>query len=85
MFLIFIISLSIILYFICMEFVAPTQSSEPLTGACPDCSEEVVSGWLVCPHCKAVLRQSCRACGKVHDAWTHFCPWCRHDNETVEA
>lgn len=85
MFLLFLISLSILFYFICMEFNEPTPPAEPLTGACPECSGEVVSGWLVCPHCRTVLRQACRACGKIHDSWVRYCPWCRHHKETVDA
>ena len=85
MFLLFILSLSIIFYFICMEFDKPTDPEIPLTGECPECNEQVVSGWLVCPRCKTVLRESCPDCGKVHDSWVKYCPWCRHANEVVNA
>jgi len=84
MFLLFIISLSILFYFICMEFDKPSSPDIPLTGECPDCSEKVVTGWLVCPNCKSVLRDSCPGCGKVHDVWVNFCPWCRQKSDAVK-
>ena len=43
MFLLFVISLSIIFYYICMEFDKPTPPEVPLTGECPGCAEKVVS------------------------------------------
>lgn len=84
MFLLFILSLTVIFYFICMEFDKPVHPGAPLLGECPGCSEQVASGWLVCPECKGILRQSCSGCGKVHDAWVNFCPWCRKKHETAE-
>jgi hypothetical protein len=81
MFLLFIISLSIIFYFICMELDKPAPPFSPLSGECPDCTERVESGWLVCPQCRAVLREVCPACGKVHDRWVKYCPWCRYQNQ----
>ncbi len=83
MFLIFIISLSIIFYFICMEFDTPVPPEPPLSGECPGCSEQVESGWLVCPQCQAVLREICPGCSKVRDRWVKYCPWCKHLNEAV--
>jgi hypothetical protein len=78
MFLLFIISLSILFYFICMELDKPVPPGAPLSGECPGCSEKVESGWLVCPQCRVVLRETCPGCGKVHDGWVKYCPWCRH-------
>ena len=85
MFLLFIISLSIIIYFICMEFDKPVPPYSPLYGSCPDCLERVESGWLVCPNCRAVLREACPDCGKAHDRWVNYCPWCRHLNQKAAA
>jgi hypothetical protein len=83
MFLIFLISLSILFYLIVMELNKPLPSATPLTGACPGCTKTVVSGWLVCPQCQTVLRDRCSACGKVHDSWVSYCPWCRHEKGLV--
>lgn len=83
MFLVFLISLSIIFYFICMEFDKPAPPENPISGACPGCSGKVESGWLVCPLCKTVLRASCPGCGKAHDLWVKYCPWCKHLNEVT--
>jgi hypothetical protein len=83
MFLLFMLSLSTIFYFICMEFEKPSPKGMLLTGECPGCSEKVVTGWLVCPKCKSVLRESCSGCGKIHDIWVNFCPWCRKSKEAV--
>lgn len=85
MFILFLISLSIIFYFICKEFDKPVPPETPVTGSCPECSAQVVSGWLVCPECKTILREACADCGKVHDSWVKYCPWCRHLNEAVKA
>lgn len=84
MFLLFMISLSILFYFICLEIDKPAPPDTPLTGKCPHCSALVESGWLVCPGCRAVLRESCPGCGKVHDSWVNFCPWCRFANKERE-
>jgi len=83
MFLLFIISLSIIFYFICMELVKPVPPESVLSGPCPGCSEQVESGWLVCPEYQVVLRESCPGCGKAHDVWMKYCPWCKYLNETI--
>ena len=83
MFLLFIISLSIIIYFIGMELDKPISPETPLSGDCPGCSAQVESGWLVCPQCRSVLREICPDCGKVHDSWVSYCPWCRHMNEVA--
>ncbi|MBW2689265.1 MAG: zinc ribbon domain-containing protein [Deltaproteobacteria bacterium] len=83
MFLLFIISLSIIFYYICTEIDKPIPPEVPLSGECPGCSEKVESGWLMCPDCQIVLRETCPGCGKVHDSWMKFCPWCRHLNEMM--
>ena len=85
MFLIFIFSLSIIFYCICMEIDKPTPAEKTLTGECPGCSAQVVSGWLVCPQCRMVLREPCRGCGKVHDRWVKYCPWCRYPSEVANS
>jgi hypothetical protein len=81
MFLLFIISLSVIVYFICMEIDKPVPPASPLFGSCPECLERVESGWLVCPKCRAVLREPCPDCGKAHDRWVNYCPWCGHPNQ----
>jgi len=85
MFLLFIISLAIIFYYICLEFDKPSPPEVPLTGDCPGCAGQIVSGWLVCPQCKAVLRETCQGCGKVHDSWVSYCPWCCHRNQASAA
>lgn len=81
MFLLFILSLSIIIYFICLELDKPETPCTVLSGVCPDCAERVESGWLVCPHCRVVLREACPDCGKAHDRWVTYCPWCRHPRQ----
>ena len=82
MFLLFVISLAIIFYYICMEFDKPSPPEVPLTGECPGCAERIVTGWLVCPQCKTVLRETCLDCGKVHDSWVRYCPWCCRQNQS---
>ncbi|MGW8312807.1 MAG: double zinc ribbon domain-containing protein [Desulfuromonadales bacterium] len=81
MFLLFMISLSVIVYFICMEINKPVTPLSPPSGHCQVCSQSVESGWLVCPNCRSVLREVCSDCGKVHDRWVNFCPWCGQQNQ----
>ncbi len=85
MFMIFIFSLVVICYYICMEFVKPVTPAAPLTGSCPDCAERVESGWLVCPHCRSMLRASCKSCDKIYDLWLQYCPWCGQPKKDVSA
>jgi hypothetical protein len=85
MFMVFILSLVIIVYYISMEFDKPVKPLEPLTGGCPNCAETVQSGWLVCPHCRTILRSPCKSCNKVHDLWVQYCPWCGQPNQEVAA
>ena len=84
MFLLFMISLSILLSCICMELDRPPSPRIPLSGECPGCRETVVSGWLVCPQCTVVLREVCQGCGRVHDTWVNYCPWCGDVNDREE-
>lgn len=81
MFLLFILSLSVIIYLIGLELDKPAPPCAPLLGACPGCACMVESGWLICPQCRALLREACRECGKIRDCWLSYCPWCRHQNE----
>lgn len=80
MLVIFIISLSIIIYYIGAELDNANPLTTPMRGDCPTCAEPIESGWLACPQCRTLLRQTCRACGKVHDCWVRFCPWCGDSN-----
>ncbi|MBW2452758.1 MAG: zinc ribbon domain-containing protein [Deltaproteobacteria bacterium] len=82
MFLVLIISLALIVYFICLEWDKPVQSCQTLYGQCPSCESKIESGWLVCPRCRTILRETCRVCDKVQDHWLKFCPWCGSSNRT---
>ena len=61
-----------------LRLASPDQAPARLTGNCPDCRQNVESGWLVCPDCLTRLRESCAECGETHDRWFAFCPWCGH-------
>lgn len=76
MLIIFTISLAVLIYYICQELDRPLTATADLEGHCPGCSSLVESGWLVCPRCRQLLRQTCSDCGRVHDNWVQHCPWC---------
>lgn len=77
MLILLLISLALLLWFIDRE-LDTRESHAPTTlhGCCPECNRDVESGWLLCPDCRCILRSCCSACGKVHDRWVRFCPWC---------
>lgn len=77
MLVVLLISLAILVWFIDTELDGKrTDDPAPLHGCCPDCQQDVESGWLLCPGCRCILRACCADCGRVHDRWVRFCPWC---------
>lgn len=44
--------------------------------SCPSCSRPVEEDFLVCPHCRARLREACGSCGKPLELSWAACPYC---------
>ena len=57
------------------EMLRVVQVNE-YTPRCPGCQRDVADDYTVCPHCSAVLRTMCRACGKPFDAAWTSCAYC---------
>lgn len=46
------------------------------SGACPNCRRPVNDEFLYCPHCRTVLRDTCRACGRSTAVTWRACAHC---------
>lgn len=44
---------------------------------CPACGKEVKDDFLICPHCRKKLKNSCISCGKPLNLDWKICPYCR--------
>jgi hypothetical protein len=54
----------------------PAASAAKGPGKCPDCGQDVESGFVFCPHCGAVLKPVCPSCRKPVDKSWKVCPNC---------
>jgi RNA polymerase subunit RPABC4/transcription elongation factor Spt4 len=53
-------------------------------GRCPHCQRPVQDDFLLCPYCRAPLKQLCIACGRLLSLdWPH-CPYCGTQQPTEE-
>lgn len=48
----------------------------PERGACPRCQRAVQADFLLCPYCRAALREPCSACGRALELSWSACPYC---------
>jgi hypothetical protein len=44
--------------------------------SCPSCSRPAQEDFLVCPYCRARLREACSSCGKALELAWAACPYC---------
>jgi len=44
---------------------------------CPACGKEVKDDFLICPHCRKKLKNSCISCGKPLNLDWKICPYCK--------
>ena len=50
---------------------------EPLIAVdCPGCGKFVELDWVVCPHCRQRLNESCHICQNRKFVGQMFCPFC---------
>lgn len=76
MVLIFLVSLAFLSLAIVTELERRQEKVQPPDGSCPACSRPVEADWLLCPHCRRLLKESCTGCGRQVSAWHLFCPGC---------
>ena len=48
----------------------------PETRSCPTCLRAVREEYLLCPFCRAKLREACSSCGRTLDLAWSACPYC---------
>lgn len=62
-----------------LEAEAVLHELQLLAGACQNCRRPIEDDFVVCPHCRAVLREPCPSCGRaVRTVWA-ACPYCAND------
>jgi len=74
--LIFLVSLAFLSVAILAELERRQERVQPPGGSCPACARKVDSDWLLCPHCRTLLKESCCGCGRHFSIWHRFCPDC---------
>lgn len=57
------------------ELVAAPETIQ-VVDACPGCSALIEPEWLVCPHCRDRLSESCRHCHRGKLLSQSHCPYC---------
>ena len=76
MVLIFLVSLALLSLAILAELERRQERAQPPGGSCPACVRPVEADWLLCPHCRTLLKESCSGCGRHISIWQLFCPGC---------
>jgi RNA polymerase subunit RPABC4/transcription elongation factor Spt4 len=62
-----------------LESEAVLSELHLMANACQNCRWPIEDDYNVCPHCRVVLREPCRTCGKaVRTSWA-ACPYCATD------
>jgi predicted amidophosphoribosyltransferase len=74
--LIFLLSLAFLALGILAEVERRQETIQPADGSCPTCARPAEADWLLCPHCRTLLKESCSGCGGHVSAWYAFCPDC---------
>jgi len=65
-----------IVYAILAELEKGREALAPPPGSCPDCARSTDADWLICPHCRAMLRERCAGCGRQRAVQHRYCPRC---------
>jgi len=76
MILLFLLSLSLLLYAILGEIEAFRLEPIAEKAKCPACTQDVDADWLVCPRCRRLLQMACRGCGAMNFAGWNYCHSC---------
>jgi RNA polymerase subunit RPABC4/transcription elongation factor Spt4 len=48
-------------------------------ASCPGCKRRVQADYIVCPNCRAELKQPCPNCGRLLQLGWRICPYCAID------
>lgn len=76
MLLLFLLSLAFLTFAIMAE-LERRQDQVPVAGGhCPACARPAEAEWLLCPHCRTLLKESCSGCGMQVSTWHSFCHDC---------
>ena len=50
--------------------------------ACPGCKRRIQPDYLICPTCRAELKEPCASCGRLLQLGWRLCPYCTVEVET---
>ena len=76
MVLLLLISLTVLLWMI-LDELDPAKREPRIVGTnCPGCKSIVDADWMVCPHCRQLLKETCRHCHRGKLVNQHNCPYC---------
>ena len=81
MVLIFLIILGVVTYGILGELELRKDIPVEEGGACLGCGYSVQADWIVCPRCRAMVREQCSECGQLCALFHRYCTGCGHDRE----
>lgn len=84
MLLIFLLSLAFLSLGILSELERRHEHVHPAGGSCPACARQAEADWLLCPHCRSLLKESCDGCGRYVSTWHSFCPDCGRQRRAEE-
>ena len=76
MILVLLIVLAGLIWAIQTESDRSEQEQVQAVGQCAGCHALVEPEWLVCPHCRERLRESCRHCQQSKLVSYSYCPYC---------
>ncbi len=76
MLLTFLVILAFLLFAILRELELAGEEGVSRRGVCPCCRDAIEDDWIVCPRCKALLREDCGQCGGQRLSGYGFCPHC---------
>lgn len=81
MLLLLLILLGLLVYALLAELEKSREPLPPPAQSCPGCARPVAGDWLICPHCRTLLREVCSGCGRQHALGHRFCPFCGRPGE----
>lgn len=84
MLLLFLLSLAFLTFAIMAELERRQDDVQAAGGRCPACARPADADWLLCPHCRTLLKESCGGCGRQVSAWHAFCPDCGRQRRPEE-
>jgi RNA polymerase subunit RPABC4/transcription elongation factor Spt4 len=66
-----------------LETEAILHELQITASSCQTCQRPIEDDFIVCPHCRTILREGCRNCGRsIRTSWV-TCPYCATDRLVV--